>query len=268
MIRARARGVCAYAICANRRSVLAAVAFATMLMGVTGCDAGRLDAIDVAPDALTTGLMAHYTFDEGSGSIVVDHSGNKRDGTLTGGTWIADGKFGGALYFDGKSYVTVPNFPDAPPDFTVSTWVRTTDTPDDAGFQTVATTELVFDGGWQINAYKQPGGAYLQGAFWDHVLKRYNVYDCVCLPDNVWTQITLVVDSSLGTLTAYINGAPQSPVSAPNPIAPGTPSLLMGNWELNGQLGRRYLVGALDDMAIYSRALSAPEVMLLHQGPP
>jgi hypothetical protein len=257
MIRLRRMAACG-------KSVLGAGALATTAAAIAGCDAGRLDAIDIAPDVLTTGLMAHYTFDEGSGTTVFDHSGNKRDGVLTGGAWIADGRFGGALHFDGKSLVTVPNFPDAPSDFSVSTWVRSTDLPDDAGYQTVVSTELVFDAGWQLNVVKMPGGAVLQGAFWDRVIDNYTYYDCPCLPDEVWTHFVFVVDGSAQTFTVYINGKLESVVAAPASILPGSPSLLMGTWTRGGRL----LVGDLDDMAIYARALAQAEITLLDEGPP
>ena len=46
------------------------------------------------------GLVASWHFDEGSGTTAYDSSGNDRDGTIYGATWI-DGKFGKALNFDG-----------------------------------------------------------------------------------------------------------------------------------------------------------------------
>lgn len=55
------------------------------------------------------GLVAEWHFDEGSGNIVKDTSGNGNDGVIHGATWV-DGKFGKALYFDGNG------------DFTISAW--------------------------------------------------------------------------------------------------------------------------------------------------
>ena len=61
--------------------------------------------------AATPGLVAAYSFDEGSGTSVSDGSGSGNGGALTGGAkWSATGKFGGALVFDGSSArVDVPN---------------------------------------------------------------------------------------------------------------------------------------------------------------
>src|SRR5436189_3739506 len=61
-----------------------------------------------SPDVVTVaGLVAAYNFDEGSGLMVNDLSGNGNNGTITGATFTA-GKFGGGLSFDGISnWVTV-----------------------------------------------------------------------------------------------------------------------------------------------------------------
>ena len=47
------------------------------------------------------GLVAEWHFDEGSGNVVKDSSGNGNDGIIYGASWV-DGKFGKALSFDGK----------------------------------------------------------------------------------------------------------------------------------------------------------------------
>lgn len=57
---------------------------------------------------ITTGLVGHWKFDEGSGTTAADSSGNNNTGTLINGpTWTlapsngGDGKIGGAVSFDG-----------------------------------------------------------------------------------------------------------------------------------------------------------------------
>ena len=54
-------------------------------------------------------VVAHWTFDEGSGTILHDVSGNGHDGVISGARW-ANGVRGGALDFDGiDDGVTVPD---------------------------------------------------------------------------------------------------------------------------------------------------------------
>ena len=133
----------------GRRSICLVAA----VLGAAGCGASPLDAVTVNPHSLATGLVAHWTFDEGSGSVVGDRSGNGLDGALTGGTWTAAGRFGGALELALGDTVTVPNFPQATPSWTVSVWTETSraqlqaDTSDTA---TILSTEVVFAGGWLL----------------------------------------------------------------------------------------------------------------------
>ena len=72
------------------------------------------------------GLVAHYTFDDGSGSIVRDASGNGNDGTLHGATYVKVTK-GHALEFDGDyDYVEIPTSESLEIEgpITVSVWVN------------------------------------------------------------------------------------------------------------------------------------------------
>jgi hypothetical protein len=56
-----------------------------------------------------SGLVLYLTFDEGSGNIVYDYSGNKNNGILYNDPVWVDGKFGKALSFDGvDDYVEIP----------------------------------------------------------------------------------------------------------------------------------------------------------------
>src|SRR5208282_2000263 len=59
--------------------------------------------------ASSSGLVASYSFNEGSGSTVTDSSGNGSNGTVSGATWATAGKYGGALSFNGNSSRVVVN---------------------------------------------------------------------------------------------------------------------------------------------------------------
>ncbi|MDY0169214.1 MAG: LamG-like jellyroll fold domain-containing protein [Thermoguttaceae bacterium] len=78
-------------------------------------------------------LIAYYTFDQDTGQTVVDETGDYH-GTLGANaspgpddpTWTPDGKFGGALSFDGGDYVSIgaPIIPASGP-FTFAGWGKT-----------------------------------------------------------------------------------------------------------------------------------------------
>ena len=48
------------------------------------------------------GLVAHFSCDEGEGSVLQDRSGNGHDGTIVGGATWAAGAWGTALRLDGE----------------------------------------------------------------------------------------------------------------------------------------------------------------------
>lgn len=72
------------------------------------------------------GLVAHYDFNQDSGSVLKDLSGHGHDGTVSGPAWVA-GVEGGALRFDGvNDRVAIPFAPDLnTPEFTLQAWIRT-----------------------------------------------------------------------------------------------------------------------------------------------
>jgi hypothetical protein len=79
------------------------------------------------------GLIGHWKFDEGTGTIAFDSSGLGNDGTLGGDPqWVAGTK-GGALDLDGiGDYVAIDGIADdiTTNTFTVSAWIKTTQTGD------------------------------------------------------------------------------------------------------------------------------------------
>lgn len=71
------------------------------------------------------GLVGYWNFDEGSGSVAFDSSGNNYDGAVNGAEWI-NGVSNGALYFDGSDYVAVPDNPSLSgfTQLTLEAWIK------------------------------------------------------------------------------------------------------------------------------------------------
>jgi hypothetical protein len=83
-------------------------------------------------DGAVPGLVAAYTFDEGSGTGVADASRHGNSGTISNAAWAADGKFGGSLSFNGTNgSVRVPDSAslDLTGAMTLEAWVH----PDELG---------------------------------------------------------------------------------------------------------------------------------------
>jgi len=70
-------------------------------------------------------LVAHWKFDEGSGTTAGDSSIYGNDGVVTGAGWV-DGQVGGALQFNGtNNYVTVAdNAVLSPGKITICAWIK------------------------------------------------------------------------------------------------------------------------------------------------
>lgn len=73
-----------------------------------------------------TGLVGYWAFDEASGNIVHDSSGNSNDGAIHDATWT-DGMSGNALHFNGvDSWVEIPNSPSLSglSQITLEAWIK------------------------------------------------------------------------------------------------------------------------------------------------
>ncbi|XXX78317.1 RICIN domain-containing protein [Sorangium sp. So ce134] len=231
-------------------------------LGLAACAKGPLDAVEPTPTTLAQGLVAYWTFDEGKGTVVNDRSGNRRDGKLTGGTWVEDGRFGRALHLDEGEFMTVGEFPNATPSWTVSAWVRvlTDEPPADDTLRTVISAENT--GGWDLDVDYDGEAPGIRFGFWKGPeTGDYHHILCSCLELQRWTHAAGVVDGEALTMSFYIDGRLHSTVPIEKTISPGTTSLYVGRSPQEGRL----LVGDVDDIAIYSRALGAAEVAELSQ---
>ncbi len=242
---------------------------AVMVVVLAGaCGAGPLDAVTVDPRSLLDGLVAHWTFDEGTGSVAGDLSGNGHDGQLTGGTWSPSGRFGGALTLSGSDYVTVPSFPQATANWTVSVWTNSTPADlqvDVTDGETILSTENVFAGGWQMHLDNRPNYNRFDAAYWAGAdVNDYVVVYCDCIATDTWIHLTAVFDDNAERLTLYRDGTVVDHANMPSPILAGDTTLYFGTWNMLA----RFLSGSIDDFAIWSRALSPAEIALLSMQPP
>ena len=249
-----------------RRSAGPSVRAVGALLGLlSACGNGGVDAIGLAPGGLATDLVAHWSFDEGTGSSLRDSSSSHRDGTINGSTWswLSQGRFGGALHFEQGDYVTVEGFPNASSGWTVAAWVQVASTDVGADGWTVISTEDVFKGGWEINVMAPAGyhfGFWVgPGPDWDH-------FECKnCIHPEHWQHVAAVVDASVNTLAFYLDGVLQTRQTIRRAISPGVPTLYMGRWATTSPA--RLFVGSVDDIAIWSRPLVGSEIALLTQAP-
>jgi Concanavalin A-like lectin/glucanases superfamily len=246
-----------------RNGLLLSMLARLLMIAGAGCTPGPIEIATVPASNLTNGLIAHWAFDEDSGDVANDGSGNGHTGLLAGpGSgygWIT-GEFGSALQFSGADYVTAPGIPRATPSYTVSAWVLIESTELGAPIANLISTEAL-GGGWALYAtLPVPGQQSYVFRYATNAAQGYEVASCTCVVPGVWTHLAAVLDGDAATLTLYANGVPTS-VATTSAILPGSTVLYMARSAL---LTPTFpLTGALDDIAIYSRALVAEEVAAL-----
>ena len=214
-------------------------------------------------------LVAHWTFDEGSGDTAFDSSGNEYHATLVGDPAWVPGWLGGAINLENGGYGGILGlFYEASgiPEVTVCAWVRTSS----SGAQFVAS----FDRNeyWRLavgstNSNVSPGqvGWHVQtdAGMLDYGSERL-------VDDGEWHHICGVYDN--GTATIYIDGAPEP--SREQGSTMGRSTLRYGYIGKNSEAttenqagpGGTPLSGDLDDLRIYDNALSEPEILAVMKG--
>jgi hypothetical protein len=261
-----------------------------------GCQPRLIDALatpDAAPDAMdgsstsdggaadaqpeaagSGGPLAYYSFDEGMGPAVQDHSGHGYNGSLVGGAWTDAGRFGSAIRFsaapDGgvDDWISVNPFPQAGSQgngWSVSFWLLVQSADFTGYYVSVLSTEIAMAGGWEVDILPptgDPAFARLQFGFWVTSANWYSTATCACLQFGSWTHFVAVVDETALTVQIFQDGLLATSTPARGPFVNGLPHLYMGRW---GDTGRQ-LVGVLDEVAIFDRTLSAAEVKQLNAG--
>ena len=200
----------------------------------------------------SVGLVAAYGFNAGSGSVVTDVSGAGNNGTTANTTWSSAGKNLGALSFNGtSSLVTVPDSAslDLTSGMTLEAWVS----PNTMGSLWRSVIFKERPGGMLYSLYANNGGSgrptgqvYLGG--------EKNAAGASTLPLNTWTHLATTYDGS--SLRLYVNGALVTTTVVTGALTPTTNALRIGGNSIWGE----YFSGLIDDVRIYSRALSAAEL--------
>lgn len=212
-----------------------------------------------SPSGLYDGLKAWWRLDENTGTLAKDATGGPNDGTLLNGPAWSGGVDGGALTFDGINDKMDLNYGPTllgATDFTASTWIRLNA---GAGAASIISQREAGGSGhqgeyvvWTRNDGKVEFFVYNDSAY------QFLLVSPQAINDGKWHQLTAVRSGSNGYL--YIDGTLAAQGS-------GTLRTLLNRKVYIGYDGRdnnRFVNGQLDDVRLYSRALSAAEASQLH----
>ncbi|UCC23448.1 MAG: LamG domain-containing protein [Planctomycetota bacterium] len=203
-------------------------------------------------------LVSHWTFDDGSGTIAYDSAG-ENDGTLVGDPMWTSGQIDGSLSFDGSGdYVSIGNtVTHNLPNGTFAAWVYPLDMGRYCGIRNFAYVigaaywpgELGFrvsgDGGGFAtvqNTSSHPGFYIPPGTF----------------VEGYWYHVALTWDGS--HWRGYVNGLEKGSLPSTLGTSASSPrdTLIGKGWD-----GCSWN-GAIDDVRIYDKALTAAEVEQLY----
>lgn len=204
------------------------------------------------------GLIGYWNFDEGTGSLASDSSGNNNDANLINGPQWTTGRIGGALSFDGVDDYADTGAGAVLNNITSKTlvaWIRR-DT-------TSATSQVIASKGWEFNIddtgvlgywHRWSSGSW-GGGLWEG-----------STPINVgqWYQVAVVYDASSQSNDPifYINGVQEIPTE----VSHGHSGSSVDDSAIHLAIGSTYdfFDGQIDDFRVYDRVLTSAEVLALY----
>ena len=218
---------------------------------------------------IISGLVAYYDFEGLTGTVgetVADRSGNGHDGvcrqdqnTLRAPMQVAGPiGLGQALSFDGYFYVQIPNHTDfdLTTNITVAAWVSV-DTFDQ-DWQTIFSRG---DWSWRLHRRQNTDNATL-GLTGLSGGNGANGYSNIRLPKR-WVHLVATYTNGAGA-TLYVNGSIETNSAISGAISTsGSDPVTIGS-QINAGTLRRQWKGQIDEVRLYSRALSAGDVAELY----
>ena len=210
------------------------------------------DLTEVVP----SGLVGHWRLDETSGTTAFDSSGNNNNGAVSDTTFAASstsGMVGKAFNsLDDNDRITVPDSATLNPNtaITVSAWVRS---------RKESRQRLVMKWGGTDNGYmlwiENSSGPRFE--INTAAGNRIAFGGTTIANDDVWHHLVGVYDGS--TVSIYLDGVLDGSAGHSGLLVDDDADLY-----LSGGSGGTY-IGGMDDVRIYNRALTEPEILALYE---
>jgi hypothetical protein len=238
---------------------------------------GKIDEVNVYAQALTaqdvaalyvtkSGPIVRLALDEGTGTTAADSSGNGNSGTLQNGASWTSGRSGGAVSLDGVDdtvYISnAAGLTSITNGLTVAAWVYRP--ANQTGFASVLSREVG-------TSYYEHFYLGFQDGKYRWFVNTTGGYSSQSLggtaPTGQWVHMVGTYDGS--TVSLYVNGALQFSTPHSGTFGGDTTGIAIGaNHNSAAHLPDDRFSGKVDDVNIYSYALSAQEALQLYQSAP
>lgn len=203
-----------------------------------------------------TNLYGYWPMEDGSGAVLTNLAGGV-NGSISGATWVNDPERGTVLSFNGAgnyaSAGTIPRLSQSTSNFTWSFWWKQLGVPQTTGV-ILGNRSGGVQSPLQFIKFTPTAFEYYRGA---HIGTIYYT-----IPNNTWLHLCVVKNGS--TLTYYSNGRVVGTSSVGGDIESNP--LYFGGDPFYGS--GEYAQGLMDDVALWTRALSPDEVAQIASGAP
>jgi len=213
----------------------------------------------------STPLSGWWPLYESNGTVAHDSSGNRNNGTVSGGAQWTGGYFGSGLSFDGAhAEVDIPNAPSLEPSsaITVSAYVKASGSPGNwkyiiakGALNCIAASYGLYTGA--------NGGLVFYVSQNDAVSYSLSPDAGTGLWDGNWHFVVGTYDGSAVHL--YVNGVEVgSGTPASGPIGYGLPTssdLFIGHYDGACPAGGDNFAGSIDEPTVWNRALTSSQVL-------
>ena len=243
------------------------------IFGAVGIDMKHVTAITLFSNEATGGAVLHYSFDRDKDGKIIDQSGNHHHGTVVGNVQHVDSFKGQAIRTRNKDTYVVASASGLSPDgwrqLTVSAWVNLS--AYSSYGRVINRGNAARSGAFELSVGGVYGGKPCDGRFGVDLggdkPVRIRVRRFADL--NQWHHIAGVYDGR--TVKYYVDGAEIGSKDIPDELrnkpiveAKGM-DLVIGKCGTHRTWSNSHINGMMDEILIYKRALTAPQIEALYK---
>jgi len=209
-------------------------------------------------------LVGYWRFDEDSGVIASDFSGNGNDGAFSGDPQWVTGHFGGALEFDGSGdFIDCGNGPSLmiTGAVTMTAWIKLGARGMD---HKIGGNQDGANGGFKMSMYNTDKVEFEIRTSGNAAFLNRNVTGGTTLDTGIWYHVTGVYSQEEGYIRTYVNGVLDRELATAEELGASPGNFFVGCEPYN--TGAYNFNGIMDDLRLYSRALTEPEILGIMAG--